>query len=113
MKRLHAVAEGHGEVEAIPNLLARILIAHGRGHDWVVNKNVSRLPRSQLVDEAVVGPQRPARHEGIDRAGQRGAVAATRSTPSSGFSPGVSTTCCSPTFVMPRHSISMAVPGTQ
>lgn len=68
MKRLHAVVEGHGEVEAVPALLFRVLDHLGRTSAWVVNRQVARLPRSLLVDQSVPGPERPPRPDGLEKA---------------------------------------------
>lgn len=66
MKRLHAVVEGHGDVEALPCLLGRVLGHLGR-RGWSVNKTASRLPRTQLVDATVPSPLRPPLQTGIAR----------------------------------------------
>jgi hypothetical protein len=68
MKRIHAVAEGHGDFEAFPALLYRILDHLGRLGSWLVNKPVARLPRSVLVDESVPSPRRPPAVPGFDKA---------------------------------------------
>jgi hypothetical protein len=66
-RRLVCIVEGKGEVQAIPNLCARIL-ASLSAHQWFVDKEPVRRPRSQLVDERVKGPRRPCREEGVRKA---------------------------------------------
>jgi Domain of unknown function (DUF4276) len=68
-RRMVCVVEGKGEVEAIPNLCTRILIALGVW-DWSVDSEPIRQPRSCLVDGRVKSPMRPARDELFDRAVQ-------------------------------------------
>lgn len=66
-KRLHLVVEGHGDVSAGPNLVARVLAHLGRS-GWFVNSPASRLPRAQLVNESAPSPNRPPLSNGLDRA---------------------------------------------
>lgn len=51
MKRLHLVTEGHGDVEAAPELAMRVLVHLGRHTRWSITKRSSRLPKGKLVDE--------------------------------------------------------------
>lgn len=67
MNRLVCVVEGAGEVEALPNLCARVLAALG-ATSWFVDKAPIRQPRSQLVDESVPSPNRPCLPKGVARA---------------------------------------------
>lgn len=69
-RRLVCVVEGHGEVTAIPRLCARILYAHlGLGsHEWTVDADPIRQPRSLLVDERGGEGQRPPRLDGLSKA---------------------------------------------
>lgn len=78
MKRLVCVVEGHGEVEAIPDLCARIL-AHLDVRGWFVDPDPVRQPRSRLVDEAAPSPLRPANQDGLRRA-----VALAKARPADG-----------------------------
>jgi hypothetical protein len=59
-KRLVCVVEGKGEVQAIPNLCARIF-AELSARQWVVDKEPVRQPRSRLVDERARSPLRGPR----------------------------------------------------
>jgi hypothetical protein len=68
VRRLVCVVEGKGEVQAIPNLCARILKEHLMAPEWFVDKEPIRRPRSQLVDERVKSPLRPCREEGVRKA---------------------------------------------
>jgi len=65
--RIVCIAEGKGEVEAVPNLCARILAYLG-SHNWFVDSHVIRLPRSLLVDESTPSPDRSANVNGVQRA---------------------------------------------
>ncbi len=67
MRRLVCIVEGKGEVQAIPNLCSRILLDLS-AHQWFVDKEPIRRPRSQLVDERVKSPLRPCRQEGVHKA---------------------------------------------
>lgn len=51
MKRLHLVTEGHGDVEAAPELAMRVIVHLNRQRHWCVTKHSSRLPKGKLVDE--------------------------------------------------------------
>ena len=65
-KRLVCVVEGHGEVEAVPALCAKIkdyLVAW----TWIVDPQPIRQPRSSLVDEVGTSPLRLAQREGLER----------------------------------------------
>jgi Domain of unknown function (DUF4276) len=66
-RRLVCVVEGHGEVQAIPCLCSK-LRDYFEAWSWVVDKEPIRHPRSQLVDERLPSPNRPARNDGIERA---------------------------------------------
>ena len=66
-RRLVCVVEGKGEVQAMPNLCARILVSLS-AHQWFVEKDPIRRPRSQLVDERVKSPRRPCRKDGVHKA---------------------------------------------
>jgi len=66
-RRLVCIVEGKGEVQAIPNLCARILVSLS-AHQWFVEKQPIRRPRSQLVDERVKSPLRPCREDGVLKA---------------------------------------------
>lgn len=66
-KRLVCVVEGKGEVEAVPNLCARILLYLSLDN-WLVDQLPIRQPRSSLVDARVKGPNRPCRDEGMKKA---------------------------------------------
>ena len=57
-KRLVCIVEGHGEVQAIPNLCARIF-AHLGAKSWLVDQHPVKQPRSRLVDHRVGSPNRP------------------------------------------------------
>lgn len=52
MKRLLLVTEGHGDVEAAPELAMRVLVHLGRHKRWHITKRSSRLPKGKLVDES-------------------------------------------------------------
>lgn len=67
MSRLTCVVEGHGEVNALPNLCARI-ITYLDVRGWHVDSAPIRLPRSILVDEGASGPTRKSNKAGICRA---------------------------------------------
>jgi len=67
MRRLVCIVEGKGEVQALPNLCARILVALS-AHQWFVDKEPIRRPRSKLVDERVKSPKRPCREEEVRKA---------------------------------------------
>ncbi|MBI2898753.1 MAG: hypothetical protein HYY17_01065 [Planctomycetes bacterium] len=67
MKRLVCVVEGYGEVDAVPNLCARIL-TFLNVRDWFVDPEPIRQPRSRLVDERVRSPRRPCRAETVEKA---------------------------------------------
>jgi hypothetical protein len=60
MKRLVCIVEGKGEIAALPNLCARILLEL-EAWNWVVDPDPIRQPRSRLVDERVTSPRRPIR----------------------------------------------------
>lgn len=62
MKRLVCIVEGKGEIAALPNLCARILLEL-EAWDWVVDQDPIRQPRSRLVDERVASPRRPVRDD--------------------------------------------------
>jgi hypothetical protein len=64
VKRLHLVTEGHGDVEAAPELAMRVLVHLHRQGRWCVTKRSSRLPKGQLVDERTGA----AKVEGIEKA---------------------------------------------
>ena len=66
MKRLVCVVEGHGEVQALPNLCSRICEYLG-AEDWFVDPHPIRQPRSLLVDESAPSPRRGARTDGVGR----------------------------------------------
>jgi hypothetical protein len=66
-RRLVCIVEGKGEVQALPNLCARILVSLS-AHQWFVEKEPIRRPRSQLVDERVRSPRRPCREDGVHKA---------------------------------------------
>jgi len=51
VKRLHLVTEGHGDVEAAPELAMRVIVHLRRQKRWCVTRRSSRLPKGQLVDE--------------------------------------------------------------
>ncbi len=68
MRRLVCIVEGKGEVQAVPNLCARILREHLSAHDWFVDKEPIRRPRTQLVDESVKSPLRPCREQEVRKA---------------------------------------------
>jgi hypothetical protein len=61
-RRLVCIVEGKGEVEAVPNLCARILKEIGAGR-WFVDQQPVRQPRSRLVDERTPPPNRLPRVE--------------------------------------------------
>src|SRR4051812_40938718 len=77
MPRLVCVVEGHGDVEALPVLCARI-IHRLEAHSWSVDKNPVRQPRSRLVNERQLSPRRIV-SEGLPRA-----VALASSRPADG-----------------------------
>jgi hypothetical protein len=66
-RRLVCIVEGKGEVQAVPNLCARILVSLS-AHQWFVEKEPIRRPRGQLVDERVKSPRRPCRQDGVHKA---------------------------------------------
>lgn len=66
-RRLVCIVEGKGDVQAIPNLCSRLLV-HLSAHQWFVDKEPVRRPRSQLVDERVKSPRRPCLEEGVHKA---------------------------------------------
>lgn len=67
VSRIVCVVEGKGEVEAIPTLIARLLVRLSVT-DLFVDQQPVRQPRGHLVDERVRSPRRPARAEGLDKA---------------------------------------------
>jgi len=67
MFRLTCVVEGHGEVNALPNLCSRIITYLGVS-GWYVDSEPIRLPRSLLVDEGTSSPKRNCNKGGICRA---------------------------------------------
>lgn len=66
-KRLVCVVEGHGEVEAFPNLCSRVK-DYLQAWDWFVDPQPVRQSRSFFVDERVPSPNRPCRTEQTTRA---------------------------------------------
>src|SRR5687767_7263017 len=72
-RRLVCIVEGKGEVQALPNLCARILVSLS-AHQWFVDKDPIRRPRSQLVDERVKSPGRPCREDGVHKALEQAAA---------------------------------------
>lgn len=69
MKRLVCVVEGKGEIQAIPNLCSRVLLAL-EVFDWIVDPEPVRQGRGLLVDETQPSPHRPPRSESLSRAVQ-------------------------------------------
>lgn len=67
MPRLTCIVEGHGEVNALPNLCSRIIKYLGV-NGWYVDSDPIRQPRSRLVDEGTVSPRRQSNRDGICRA---------------------------------------------
>ncbi len=67
MKRLVCIVEGEGEVNAIPNLCARVL-AHLGVAGWVVDPEPIRRKRSARVDARLPKPRRPCRENEIIKA---------------------------------------------
>ena len=67
MNRLVCVVEGYGEVQALPNLCARILI-HLNADEWFVDNNPIRRDRGHLVDQGCGGPRRVCKPLGIEKA---------------------------------------------
>ncbi len=65
-KNLVCVVEGHGEVEAFPNLCTKIL-HFLEVFDWVVDQSPIKHSRANLVDARMPSPSRPPRKEGISR----------------------------------------------
>lgn len=65
--RLVCIVEGKGDVQAMPDLCARILFSLAASQ-WVVDKNPIRRPRSQLVDEKTKSPNRPCKQDGVAKA---------------------------------------------
>jgi hypothetical protein len=65
MKRLVCAVEGDGEVQAIPNLCARILLDVG-ATGWIVEREPIRRNRSKLVDASQPGPRRTCRPDEIE-----------------------------------------------
>lgn len=66
MKRIVCGVEGHGEVAALPNLVARVL-GHLVATEWLVDVSPVRLPRSLYVDEGT-GPHRGSpRADGLNK----------------------------------------------
>lgn len=61
-RRLVCIVEGHGEVDAVPNLCARIL-NHLERWSWSVDQRPIKQPRSWLVDERSPGPRRVCHEE--------------------------------------------------
>lgn len=68
MRQIAVVVEGHGDAEAAPVLCRRILLEVLNARDWTVQREGIRQPRSQLVDESVPSPARPAHASGLERA---------------------------------------------
>jgi hypothetical protein len=66
-RRLVCVVEGKGEVEALPNLCARIR-DYLKAWDWIIDPQPVRQPRGALVDERTSSPRRPCRVDGAGRA---------------------------------------------
>ena len=66
-RRLVCVVEGHGEVEAFPNLCSRVK-DYLEAWDWFVDPQPVRQPRSSFVDERLPSPSRPCRADGTTRA---------------------------------------------
>ncbi|MBL8753127.1 MAG: hypothetical protein JNK15_07480 [Planctomycetes bacterium] len=58
MKRLHVVVEGHGDVEAVPALAARVL-HHLEREGWIVHRVASRIPRGRIVGAGPAAQGRP------------------------------------------------------
>jgi hypothetical protein len=67
--------EGQGEVQAMPNLCARIANYLG-AWAWFVDPEPVRQPRSKIVDESVASPHRPAATAGL-----KNAIALARARP--------------------------------
>lgn len=59
-RRLVCVVEGHGEVQAAPELVARVLVQllGVSPQDWAVDRDPIRVPRGDLVDRAAPSPRR-------------------------------------------------------
>jgi Domain of unknown function (DUF4276) len=66
-RRLVCVVEGKGEVEALPNLCARVR-DYLKAWDWYVDPQPVRQPRGSLVDERSPSPRRPCRADEAKRA---------------------------------------------
>jgi hypothetical protein len=67
VNRLVCIVEGYGEVQAVPNLCARVLGYLGRTK-WIVDQEPIRRPRPELVDESFPSPGRPSLKRGIEKA---------------------------------------------
>jgi hypothetical protein len=69
-RRLVCVVEGHGEVEAIPQLCAGVLYRHlgVTNRDWGIDPNPVRQPRNRLVDQRGPEGRRPPHGDGITKA---------------------------------------------
>lgn len=68
MKRLVCIIEGHGEVEAVPNLCMRILRQYLGDQEWFVDKQALRHPRGNLVDQSnKQDPRKPCHETGLKR----------------------------------------------
>jgi hypothetical protein len=66
-RRLVCVVEGKGDVEALPNLCARVR-DYLKAWDWFVDPQPVRQPRGMLVDERTPSPNRACRVDGAGRA---------------------------------------------
>lgn len=73
VKRLVCVVEGHGEVEAVPALCAKVR-DYLSAWLWIVDPSPVRQPRSCLVDQSVRSPHRRA----SERLGRAVELALTR-----------------------------------
>jgi len=67
MNRLVCIVEGHGEVEAMPNLCSRI-VELLEAWDWFVDPNPIRQPKGRLVDHCHNESQGLGNKEGIQKA---------------------------------------------
>jgi hypothetical protein len=65
VKRLHLVTEGHGDVEAAPQLAVRVLLHLGRTGSWLVTKKSSRLPKGLLVEAKTGQPKADGLHKAV------------------------------------------------
>jgi hypothetical protein len=79
MKRLVCAVEGDGEVQAIPNLCARILLAVG-ATGWVVDKEPIRRNRSRTRQFEELRQARPGDNDALRGSGLRSRRARRAST---------------------------------